>query len=139
VRLRLAGRTPTVHHAGLAGVVASLAFLAAPASVAAAQPKPGGQYGGCNGSSCLLAFDVTRNGRYVRGFWAGIRCGPAPVVNGMRINRAGDFGFLGRRGSVWITIHGRFTSASHAVGTVRYRRGSCDSPSVHWAAALVQR
>lgn len=137
--LRLARRTSTLQRAGLAGVVVSLAVLAAPASVGAAQPKPGGQYGGCNGSSCLLVFDVTRDGRYVRGFWAAVRCGPAPVINGMRIDRAGDFGFSGRRGSLWITIRGRFTSVSHAVGTVRYHHGGCDSRAVHWATALVQR
>jgi hypothetical protein len=138
--LRLAGRTSTIQLAGLAGVVVSLAFLGAPASVGAAQPKPGGQYGGCKGSSCELVFDVTRDGRYVRGFEAFNRCAyPPPVINGMRISRAGDFDFSGRRGSLRVTIHGRFTSRSRAVGTVRYRRRGCDSRAVHWAAALVRR
>lgn len=137
--LRLASQFPVRSPIALAGAVVSLVLLVAPASVGAAQPRPGGQYGGCSGSSCELAFDVARDGRYVSDFWAGVRCGPAPVVNGMRLNRAGDFGFSGRRGAFLITIGGRFTSISRAVGTVRYRRRRCDSGTVRWAAALVRR
>lgn len=129
-------RNSSRHRRGALGAVLLLTLLGAAAGTRAAQPEPGAQYSACFGSQCQVVFTVTRDGRYVRGFYAAVRCGPSPVLSGMRIDRRGAFGLHGRRGKVTVTVRGRFRARAYARGTVRFQRTGCDSGAVRFAAAL---
>jgi hypothetical protein len=117
-------------------VAAVVAVLLGPATGLAAQPIRGGQYAACTPRSCDVVFRVTRDGRYVSGFFAAVRCRPSRVLNRIAIHADGTFRLDATRGAVRARIRGRFTSRSRATGTVRFRHPGCDSGAVGFNAGL---
>ena len=131
--------------AALPAAVGSAAGAAAddPTATASATPKRGAAFRGRTSQRRPLTFRVTPSGRAVGPvrFSVRLRCGAGRRSTGVQLTRLrvrrGRFGTSRRAPAV--SLHGRFTSARRARGTLRVRtfddqRRRCDSGTVRWSA-----
>lgn len=127
-------------------LLAALAVLAlaAPVAASAATPLGGVTYRDCtvkHGTTVCKVnqLSVAANGRKVTNFVAFTRCAPVPFKAplAMKINGAGIFSLAAKRTAVngqtvSVTISGKFTAPDRARGTMRFRRGGCDTGRIRF-------
>jgi hypothetical protein len=129
----------------LLAVVAATSLLAVSAPPAFAFTPSTGAYQQIKNNRILASFKVTKRRtstgtrRYVKNFTGGNQtCEPVPAsIPAIRIKKDAQgvwrFSLVNKTvkdvlsRNVTVTIKGRFTSATRARGTYRYKLGSCDS------------